>query len=107
MPLRPDISELQHHVFRKLSLNRQIVLRRVLSAQVRLELAIEENRAKQRVIHGLAGRGGQNAVERIRRRCASRLVNERSVKDVSNNEELPPKGGSAPNCANTNSSIGL
>ena len=56
MPLRPHISDLQHHVSCKLPLNGEVVLRGVLRAKMRFELAVEEKRAKQGVIHGLSGR---------------------------------------------------
>src|SRR5580700_1192507 len=81
MSLRPHISDLQHHVSCKLTLNREVVLRRVLRTQVRFEFTVEEKRAKQRVIHGLAGCRSKNAVERVRRGRSSGLVDEGSVEE--------------------------
>ena len=54
--LRAHVSNLQHHVSCQLTLNGEVVLRCVLRAQVRFEFTVEQKRAKQRVIHGLARR---------------------------------------------------
>src|SRR5208282_2075974 len=81
MSLRPNIAELQHHILCKLPLNREVVLRRVLRTQVRLELPVKKDRPEERQIHGLTGLRGNDAVKRIwSRRGPSGLVNERRVK---------------------------
>src|SRR5580698_11531759 len=61
MPLRSHVSELQHHVFCKLALNGEVVLRSVLRPQVGFELTVEEQRPKKRIVHGLSGGRGENS----------------------------------------------
>ena len=46
MSLRSDITNLQHQVLGQLALDIEVVLRRILRAQVRLELPVQQQRTE-------------------------------------------------------------
>src|SRR5208283_3111685 len=83
MALGSDIANLEHHAVAEIALDGEVVLSGVLRAQMRREFTVEKNRAKQRQVSGLAFNGGNNPVERVRRRdvVCIQLTHERSVKE--------------------------
>src|SRR5215470_3573892 len=78
VPLRPDITNLQFHVIRQLLLNREVVLRRILAAHVRLELSEQEVGTEHSPVHRLIPWRIQDTVHTGKRRQAERIgVGER------------------------------
>ena len=65
MPLRSYVANHEAHVMSQLVLDRQIVLRRVLRAHVRLELSKQQDRTEYRPVHRLAPWRIQDSIERI------------------------------------------
>ena len=53
VPLRPDVSELQHHILGKFPLNGEIVLRGVLRPHMRLEFTEKSDGPEPMTIHRL------------------------------------------------------
>src|SRR5579863_2198736 len=81
MPLRTHVANLQHGAVAQFALDGQIVLTRVLRAQVGLEVAIQKNRAKQRQVGRLALRGIDDPTEGIRI-CIIALGYKRSIEKL-------------------------
>ncbi len=80
--LGPDVANLEHRAVAQIALDREVVLRGVLRAQVGLEFAVKKDWAKQGQVSGGAFCGRDNATERIRS-CEFTLIHERSIeKDI-------------------------
>src|SRR5256885_14788900 len=65
MSLPAHVGNLEYEILRKFALDRQIVLLRVLGADIRRRLPIEKNRPKHGPIHWLIPWRIQDAVKRI------------------------------------------
>src|SRR6267142_1860216 len=66
MSLPAYIRNLEYHILREFSLDRQVVLLRVLGADMRRRLPIEKDRPKHRPIHWLIPWRVQDPIKRIR-----------------------------------------
>src|ERR1700741_2450980 len=100
MALRSHITNLKLHILRQLALNREVILRGILTPHVRLELSEQRVRAKHSPVHRLPSFRIKDSIhpgkrvqsERIRIREASALVQERLVKQSVERERAPSKG---------------
>src|SRR5258705_8534413 len=66
MSLPAYIRNLEYHILREFSLDRQVVLLRVLGADMRRRLPIEKDRPKHRPIHWLIPWRVQDPIKKIR-----------------------------------------
>src|SRR4051812_5828113 len=86
VPLRSDIPDLEYKILGEFALNIQVVLRRILRAQVRLELSVQQQRPEALPVGILPRRRIDDAIERIWLYRAVLLqvwsVEQRSVDDV-------------------------
>src|SRR6266496_1769259 len=100
MALRSHITNLQLHIVRQLALNREVILRGILTPHVRLKLSEQRVRAKHSPVHRLPSfrikdsiyAGKRVQAEGIGIREASALVQERLVKQGVERERTPTKG---------------
>ena len=65
MPLRSHVADFQLHVFGQFALNGQVVLRGILRAHMRLEIAEQNDRLECRPILTASTRRGDDSVKRI------------------------------------------
>src|SRR5258708_15470846 len=78
MSLASNVSNLEDQILRQFPLDRQVILLRILRADFRRGLSVQENWTEHRPIHCLISCRIQDAVKRIRR-ARSVLILERQV----------------------------